>query len=449
MTPLASWLLLLAPLAAAAPAPARYSVVLVLADGLRADRLGVYGAARPTSPGIDGRAKTAVVFERAYAAASWTLPSVMSVFTGLSPVRHGVLAPRRHLRPGTRLLAEVFRDSGYATAGFVGGHFLDPLFGFDRGFSLYRAKGQGRWGYLDETSANAARFIAARGPGEPFFVFIQGNDMHPPFGLSEQGETVRPRFDEGKAGGLVDRWLPDYAFVAAYNLGTAARDLLGTEPSAEYLAKVEGIKKDPGEMRRLVAHHDGRVANVDAAVETVFKALEASGRLKDTVVVLLSDHGLELGERGLLATAYHPTVAETVLRVPLLVWHPALAGARTAAPVSLQDLGATVLELAGLPPESLPGASFAGLARGVAEPAVRDVFAVSTTLGSSKGRLLASSLARGTWKLAYDHERGAARLYDLARDPDERRDVSALEPERARALREALDARLAEAPAGR
>jgi arylsulfatase A-like enzyme len=440
MRPLFCALLLAAALPAAAASVSgtvkapRYSVVLIAADGLRADRLGLYGyGRRPTSPRLDARAKDAVVFERAYAPATWTLPSFASVFTGLPPRRHGALSPVTVLPSSAPLLTEAFAAAGARTAGFVGGHFLDPLFGFDRGFETYRFGGWGDWQFLSTTAGQAERFIKEAGRA-PFFVFAHGNDMHPPFQLPEADAKAAPPFDEGTRGGIVDRGLVDYAFIVAYNMGRDASRFVGMAPSDAYMAKVESFRADPGERERLEAYYDGRVREVEGAVERVFAALDAAGRRQDTIVVLMADHGMELGEHGKLAAAFHVGSGEGVLRVPLLVWHPALKGRRVRPPVSLQDLGATLLELAEVPGAALHGRSFAGLAREGREPGgERDILSVCTMLEGS-GRVRQTAYIRGGWKLVFDDEGGRYRLFDLAADPGERRDLWNEKPEKGREL---------------
>src|SRR6185503_3910209 len=124
------------------------SILLVVVDTLRADHLGAYGYARPTSPHIDELARSGVLFEHAQSAASWTLPSMASLFTGLAPSRHGCGVertpagdPKRRrflgLGAGARTLAEALEERGLATAAVVTNPFLKPDFGLQRGFDHY------------------------------------------------------------------------------------------------------------------------------------------------------------------------------------------------------------------------------------------------------------------------------------------------------------------------
>ena len=422
------------------PSVRPYNVVLLAVDGLRADHLGLYGYRRATSPHLDSRAKAAVVFERAIAPASWTLPSFASMFSGLPPLEHRALSHRRQFPASKPLLAEALRTAGYRTAAFAGGHFLDPVFGLMRGFDLRRNTGWGRYDFLRTTAPRGARWIRDHHAQGPFFLFVHGNDVHPPFMQPESGEATSLAIDEGRRGGLVDSSLLDYSFVAAFNAGREAKVFFGFVPPNDYLQEVSAIKDDPAEMARVAAHYDSRILAADHDLETVFQALAETGREKDTLVVLLSDHGLELGERGALATAFHHSLADEIIRVPLVLWHPDLPARRVQATVALEDLPATILELAGLSGR-LPGRSFAGLARGKSESEPREAFSVSSVL-DFEGTIRLHSIDRGEWKLVYDQESEQTRLFNIKSDPGETLDVSAREPKITRSLLERLSRRV-------
>ncbi len=113
------------------------NVVLVSIDTLRADHLSSWGYARQTSPTIDRLVREGTTFTHAYSAAPWTVPSHMSMLTGLPASVHGVDRPGRTLAAAHETLAERFRDAGWNTAAFVTGPTLHAAFGFDQGFGRY------------------------------------------------------------------------------------------------------------------------------------------------------------------------------------------------------------------------------------------------------------------------------------------------------------------------
>jgi arylsulfatase A-like enzyme len=113
------------------------NVLLVSIDSLRADHLGCYGYDRPTSPTIDRLAAGGVRFANASSPTSWTLPSHVTLLTGLRIGTHLVARPRDVDPPDYPLLAEMLSARGFQTVGFYSGPYLDPAFGFGRGFDEY------------------------------------------------------------------------------------------------------------------------------------------------------------------------------------------------------------------------------------------------------------------------------------------------------------------------
>src|SRR6185369_13588223 len=99
-------------------------VVLISLDSLRADHVGAYGYKRNTTPSFDRFAKEGVLFRNAISTSSWTLPTHLTMFTGLSQLSHGVFADTLVLASSVRTLGEIFHDAGFATAGFVSGPYL-------------------------------------------------------------------------------------------------------------------------------------------------------------------------------------------------------------------------------------------------------------------------------------------------------------------------------------
>lgn len=430
---LAILLAALTPLAAAAVQPPRpQNLVIIAVDGLRADHLGLYGYARPTSPALDARAASAVVFERAIAQASWTLPSFTTLFSSRDPIDHGINTSLVSAESHGDLLAEVLRAAGFQTAGFVGGHFLDPIYGLARGFELYRGDGEAVFRFFPETATQGAEWIRSWGPGR-HFLFVHGNDVHPPFDLARQPPVMRHVFDAGYRG-PVDDTLVDYSFVEAFN-GEPGQT---PRPDPGYLRRVQEIKNNPRDLAHIVAHYDAQIRESDEAIKPVFEALAAGGHDKDTVVVLMADHGLEFGEKGKLATGYHLTQYQTVIRVPLIVWVPGLPPRRVPEPVELMDVAPTLLQLLGVPaPSSYQGRSLVPLLEGKREPG-RLAFSSSSTLGDSRRDPRMFSVQDERFKLIYDADTRALTLYDLAQDPDETHDASRRRPQDLKRLLRAL-----------
>jgi hypothetical protein len=164
--------------------PERPTLILVSIDCLRADHVGVYGYEKPTTPSIDELAKEAVVFRRAASASSWTIPSHMSMFTGLPPLLHGVSESQdrywagtaKRLAPSVPYLAEILAREGYETAGAVSSVAMSQVYGFERGFGVYRLHPASAAEVVD-----SALDLARRAKGREQFLFLHFIDAHWPY----------------------------------------------------------------------------------------------------------------------------------------------------------------------------------------------------------------------------------------------------------------------------
>lgn len=313
-------------LAGCAPSEERPSdVILIVCDTLRADHLSCYGYERPTSPRLDAFAATATRYEHAYSTAPWTLPAHASLFTGLFPFEHGAITELvsdvrstvRPLAPEATTLAELFRDAGYATAGFVANDvFLSERLGIAQGFDTWdirRARADGllrvALGWLDE-----------REEDEPVFLFLNFMDTHRPYYSRHRPALL------AEDPGLDSPELLDELFEPVHS-GEAGPD-------------------DP-RVRRLVDQYDTAIGNLDDGLGALFDQLAERGRLDDALVVVTSDHGEYFAEHALLQ--HSKDVYEEALRIPLIVRAPGQTeGASRAERFSLAELPARVTELAGL-----------------------------------------------------------------------------------------------------
>ena len=413
-----------APLSASDP-----PVILISIDTLRADHLGCYGYPRPISPAIDRFRHDAVLFEQAIAQAPSTLPSHASMLSSLWPEHHGAFFLRKTALPDAVLtLPEVLAELGYRTAGFNGGGQMAPEFGLGQGFELYQVVG--RAAKTLETVRRAERWIASHDEGEPFFLFLHTYEIHHPY-------TPEPA-----------------------DLRELAADYQGALPakiSKHLLVEINRGERDleDGDLDYIVAAYDAEIRSMDAALGRFFAFLRQSGLYDRSIIVLTSDHGEEFGERGQVGWHSH-TLYDELLEVPLLIKLPASrhAGRSVAAQVRSIDLPPTILSLLGRPPRDefegfdlrhmiedegfdpgLPALSQQDTAAGVDHTSLRvggwklypnRLFHVQR-LGRDAGRLRYLR-ARFAWAVGED------RLYDLASDPQERRDLAGRERRERRRL---------------
>ncbi len=395
------------------------NLVLISIDTLRADYLGAYGYERETSPTLDALAEGGVLFEAAMSTSPWTLPSHASLFTGLYPRHHGAKSEHAALAAPVRTLAQVLREAGFDTAGFVNSHYLTDRYGLERGFEEFRYATEFTQQHGSSPIGDWAIGWLREERREPFFLFLHFYDTH---------SAYRP--------------LPYYArrLVRPY-------DGKADGSTRQLMASRRGrFEIGPEDARYLSDLYAAEILQLDDVLARVIDALDASGLRERTLLVVTADHGEEFLEHG--GVAHGRTQYQEVLHVPLLLNGPGLPrGERVPEPVSLVDVFPTLVALLGLPvPPGLDGQDLGPLWRG----AGREAFAERALFGEADHNNAqpdqTSSVRRGRHKLVFDRVSGDAALYDLVRDPAESRDVTAEAPEQAARLRATLDEFLAERP---
>ncbi len=314
------------------PAPTR-GYILISIDALRADHLGLYGYPKATSPFLDELAGRATVFEQAFAQVPSTLPSHMSMFTGLYPAEHGVFPPSSVLAPEIRTLPEILLHAGFRTAGHTEGGYAQGGYGFARGFDEWTDTPYGDDSDVERTFGRGVEFLRSVKPDERFFLFLHTYTVHDPYWPPER---YRRMFWPGPPPPGAGE--PTGPHFAAVNNGLAE-----TTPRA--IAYYEAM-------------YDASIRYLDDRLRQLFADLEASGLAEETTVIFTSDHGEEFFEHGKLV---HTQIYPECLRVPLLVVHPQQRqGLRIGSLAQTIDFAPTIFDLAGVPPP--PGLSGRSLA---------------------------------------------------------------------------------------
>ena len=333
-------LLLLAQIAACGHAPQQTPrtprhVILISVDTLRQDHVGLYGYERDTTPALDALAGESLVFERAYTTWTWTLIAHMGLLTGLHASQHGVWNKEAALPEGAPTLAERLKEAGYHTLGFHYPGWLDARHGFDRGFDVYTSHEN-----AEEAEAHMRAALARRPPNQPLFLFVHLFDAHNA-PLPERGAPYDPPapFDQA--------FLPD------------ARETLA-EARARTLWEKDGNIVSKQEHEAIVALYDACIRYVDHKLGQWIDLWKDEGIYDDALLVITSDHGEGLFQRG-GRYGGHGAYFEEGLVVPLLLRFPdgRFAGERAHDPVSHVDLVPTILDVLDLPPDRrLPGYSW-------------------------------------------------------------------------------------------
>ena len=369
------------------------NLLLITLDTLRADRLGSYGHAAARTSNLDRLAARGLRFERAVTVTPLTLPAHASLMTGTQPGFHGVRDNGGfYLDDDAETLAEILAARGFRTGGFVGAFVLDSRWGIAQGFERF-------FDDFDLTEFEDARGMdAIQRPGSE--VVDQALAW-----LGEEAET------------------PFFAWVHLY------------DPHTPYSAPEPFRSRFPATRE---GAYDAEIAFTDAQVGRLLEALETQGRLDDTLVAVLADHGEMLGEHGEVTHGFF--VYDAALRVPLLLAGPGVPAAVIDRQVRIIDLLPTLLARFGLePPAAAQGVDLLPFASGGGQrlPALAESWFPRYHYGWSE--LVTLQDGRLKYIRAPRPE-----LYDLTVDPGERDNLAERQPQRAASLAAALERLLAE-----
>lgn len=418
-------------------------ILFIFADDLSFEAIGASGNAVVQTPNIDRLADEGTYFTNAYNMGSWTpavcLASRTMINTGRSvwhaqdlhksfgqshesrPILwsermanagyetyltgkwHVSVAPEdvfdyvRHVRPGMPL--DSFPDQrpeGYHR----------PIEGKPDPWSPYdRSKG-GFWSggthWSEVVASDAEDFmLQASGRTGPFFMYLAFNAAHDP---RQSPKEFVDRYS-AESIPIPENYQPIYPYREEMGSGEGLRDeILAPFPRTEYAVRVHR-----SEYYAVISH-------LDAQIGRILKALEASGRRDRTYIFFTADHGLACGHHGLLGKQ---NMYEHSMKAPLIVLGPGLPGGqRRKAPVYIQDIMATTLELAGA--EKPEGLEFESLLPLIGDPALNGKHGNIYGAYTDKQRMIRV----GSLKLILYPEASRLRLFDLASDPDEIKDLA-------------------------
>ena len=289
-------------------------------DTVRADRLSLHGYGRETTPNLKRLAGSGIRFDQAQATAPWTLPSHASMFTGLWPHQTGV-SENRPLDSAPPTVAEFLAGHGYLTAGFVGNtYFCNSWYGLGRGFSHYedfydedvavsvsetlRSSSLGR-GVVNlarlpleagrgrksaaQINDDFLEWLSGQEKGRPFFAFLNYFDAHSPYVPPADCDRHFGRRAETPAElALLQDWENRPKQNVPESDATLASDA-----------------------------YDDCIGYLDAQIGKLIDELKRRGVLENTLVVITSDHGEEMGEHGLFG--HGRSLYSQELHVPLVV----------------------------------------------------------------------------------------------------------------------------------
>lgn len=369
--------------------PPRPNVVVVVIDTLRADRLPFYGYPKETAPFLSKLAARGVVFDKAYAASSWTAPATASIFTGLYPFQHGVvmglLAQMRLIRryPHIKInripeevttLPEVFRRGGYRTFGVADNGNISYHQGFDQGFDRLETFVHKGAQFINQQVLDLEKEIRA---GGPYFLYLHYNDVHLP-----------------------------------------------------YKIPLEESEKTGDKTTDMKAMYDKEVALVDSCLEELYTRF---GWSRNTLFVVTADHGEEQREKGFYG--HGKSLYNTVIHVPLLFYWPErelFTEKRPTVNASTMDIMPTFASLLGFRRvKGLAGKDLTPVLKGkTGEAGERYIYSHLHHKPGTPKETVQEACLKGDYKYIFESP-ATHSLFDLKGDPGEDRNLYAQEQETA------------------
>jgi arylsulfatase A-like enzyme len=393
------------------------NVLLISVDSLRRDHVSTYGyrnrisPSAITTPTVDRLAANGIRFNDAVSSTSWTLPSHMSLMTGLPDMLHGVVNSEKSLDPALLTLAELLQDRGYQTGGFFTGPNLHPYFGFADGFDTYESCSEvamplGAFDGMenpDRLEMHEASHKGLTSPvlldrsmkwldeaaarDDPFFLFVHWWDPHYDY---EPPQEYADMFD------------PDYDGDS-----DATNFYLGRET------------KTPRDMDYVQSMYDAEIRYTDDHIGRLVDHLDTLGLTENTLIVFTADHGDEFYDHG--KKGHQRNFYEESIRLPLVMSLPGVlpAGIEIGRMVRIQDLAPTILEVCDVAaPTYFEGLSLRALWD---ETADQDSVPKSPVqvfeLDLPSRDILKVGLRRKDVKVTWDYTEGTGEVFNLREDP--------------------------------
>ncbi len=342
----------------------RPNVVVVVMDTARAKE--TVPAASEHTPTLASLADSGTEFTQAYTSSPWTLPSHVSLFTGLYTAAHGAHGGHTYLDADHETLPEAFQSAGYETVGISNNCWITGEFGFDRGFESFR-KG---WQYL-QSDVDTGAIVRAHGVSERLTALKEqltaGNPAVTLANVAYERYLCRDNGAE-RTTQWIDDWLSQRETRGDHRPFFLFCNYI--EPHIEYdppqiyaeqflsdeeLTEAAQLRQDPRafdvgeydltdrECELLRGLYQAELAYVDAQIEVVRKSLQAADQWENTIFVVLGDHGENIGEYGFFGHQYN--LHETVVHVPLIITGgPFDDGGKYREYVQLLDLVPTLLD---------------------------------------------------------------------------------------------------------
>lgn len=373
------------------------NILIVVVDALREDTLGISGYGHNTSPEIDKFARNSVIFKNAYTSSSWTKPSVASLFSALHPVRHNTLGIKLKLPEELNTLAEVLKNDGYKTFFLGGGNpFIGSKFSFDQGFDHYFNKKSDAAGL----SCRFSKLLPELKKGK-FFGYLHYMDVHLPYNKNKFNYTFSSRRG-------------NYRFTPGEIKRRGIRELD---------RKGKLTENDKVELKAL---YDGQVRYVDEQIGILLEMLKSESMLKNTLVIITSDHGEEFWDHG--GFEHGHSLYNELIRIPLIIGGNGLKSLIKEKSVSIIDIFPTILDVAKIPSSifNFDGLSFQRYLLSRKGGVDRNIFATGIMYGRNKyclirnkKKIICNSINKNKVHELKNWKNKSYEYYEISSDPGE------------------------------
>lgn len=319
------------------------NVLLIVLDTVRADRFDGVNNSSDITPFLQKFAKDSLVYNNCYAAANWSVPSHASLFTGLYPSSHHVSYRSLKLSTDFPTIAEIMSAAGFHTQAITANAWISEVTNLDRGFEHYHAVWPSprksmfeklKHGchllvqYLTNSRDKGGkycaevfeRFLSNRAKSKPFFAFINLMEAHAPYNAPIKNNPS-----------LLVKYL---------------KQLLNPYLGLDYTINNELLNNE--DLHHISQWYNHGVKTVDKLAEKVVATLKDYGLYNETLIIITSDHGENLGEEGFLGHQFN--LSDNLIRVPLIIKlpHQQYAGSSYDDPVQLVDVVPTILDVCSL-----------------------------------------------------------------------------------------------------
>lgn len=408
------------------------NVILVSIDTLRADHLSTYGYDRNTSPNMDALARESAVFLNTYASSPWTLPSHVSMMTSLSGLNHQVYFREDKMDPDLITLADLLKRKDYFCSAITGGAFVSPIFGFSKGFDSYEIRGAD---FRDKDQAEQCFEGVSRwledNAGKNFFLFVHTYQTHSPYRSPDSYNTM----------------------FLGKNPKRLSFDVL-TDLKNGFFTNLEEADRE-----NIVGLYDGEIRYTDEKlIKPLVEKIKQIGIYERTLLIITSDHGEQFYDHG--SWNHGNFLYDDTLKVPLIVKfpHSKYRGRNSSTIVRVIDILPTILEELGIDfnEKSFDGQSLLKILNGEAkedrvfladvadssDPATSSRFPQRMAMNSGRSKLILNGEFRKEYLAGLLEPPPAVppvELYDLDKDPAEKKNIAGVNSDLARRMTAQLE----------